>query len=62
MQSEMLYGEVHVARNQVRLLANPNKEMNPANNHVSELGSGSFHRKLLDGWAACPVNSLTAAF
>ena len=26
----------------------PNREMNSANNHVSELGSGSFHGKLLE--------------
>ena len=26
----------------------PNREMNSANNHVSELGSGSFHGKLVE--------------
>lgn len=57
----MLYEEVHVAGNQGRPLVNSNKEMNPANNHVSELGSGFCHLKLLDGWAACLVNLLTVA-
>lgn len=38
----------------------PNKEINPTNNHLNELGSGSIHDKPLDGLQA-QFNSLNVA-